>query len=132
MDYFKIDGRVYDVIVTAIDESFNILFSENTGRTMAPGAPMVLDPLGTFFGHKVTVQRKSGRELEYDDLYNKVSKGTKIGRDVEIVHNQETIKYKAYVSSGGRSLKKIGKDGKVYWGELQLNIVPLEAQVLPE
>ena len=30
MDFFKIDGKNYDVLVTAVEESFNILYSENT------------------------------------------------------------------------------------------------------
>ena len=44
MDYCKIGGRSYDVIVTSIEESFSILYTENTGRTMAIGARMTLDP----------------------------------------------------------------------------------------
>ena len=31
MNYCVIGGRSYDVIVTAIEESFTILYSENTG-----------------------------------------------------------------------------------------------------
>lgn len=132
MDYFKIDGRSYDVVVTAIEETFNILYSENTGRTMATGAKMVLDPLGTFFGHKVTVKRKNGHEAEFDALYDYVSKPRYTGIMVEIVHNQTTIRYEAYVSTGTRALKNITKEDVVKWGELSLNIVPMEAQVLPE
>ena len=132
MDYFKIDGRRYDVLVTAIEENFNILYSENTGRTMSTGARMVLDPLGTFFGHKVTVQRRQGYETEFDALYDYVSRPRYDGVSVEIVHNQTTIKYDAYISNGSRQLKKISKSDIVHWGELQLNIVPMEAQVVPE
>jgi hypothetical protein len=132
MDYFKIDGRSYDVLVTAIEENFNILYSENTGRTMSMGARMVLDPLGTFFGHKVTVQRKQGCEAEFDAIYDYVSRPRYDGVNVEIVHNQTTIKYDAYISNGSRQLKKISKSDIVHWGELQLNIVPMEAQVVPE
>jgi hypothetical protein len=132
MNYFKIDGRSYKVLVTAIEESFNILYSENTGRTMSQGARMVLDPLGTFFGHKVTVQRKQGYEKEFDALYDYVSRPRYDGISVEIVHDQTTIKYDAYISNGKRSLKTITKEDVVKWGELQLNIVPMEAQVIPE
>ena len=132
MDYFKIDGRNYDVLVIGIEESFNILYSENTGRTMSQAARMTLDPLGTFFGHKVVVKRKQGYEAEFDALYDYVSQPRYDGISVEIVHDQTTIKYDAYISNGARHLSKITKDGAIHWGELQLNIVPMEAQVLPE
>ena len=59
MDYVKIDGTAYDVLVINIEESFNILYSENTGRTISTGAKMTLDPLGTFIGHNVTFKRSS-------------------------------------------------------------------------
>lgn len=133
MEYCKIGGRKYDAIITAIEETFNILYSENSGRTMSAGARMTLDPLGTFYGHKITFQRKQGKELEYDALFDFVSKPRYDGIPVELVHNQKTIKYDAYISQGTRRLKKIDeKSGKVYWGELVLNIIPMEAQVAPE
>ena len=132
MDYVKIGGKAYDVLVTGISESFNILYSENTGRTMSVGARMTLDPLGTFFGHKVTFQRKQGNEAEYDALFDFVSRPRFDGVPVEIVHNQTVLKYDAYISNGERALKRIdAKTGKVYWGEFSLNIVPMEAQVTP-
>lgn len=132
MDYVKIGGRAYDVLVTELRENFNILYSENTGRTMADGAEMSLDPIGTFFGHKVTFARKKYHEREFDELYDYVSKPRYDGIYVEIVHNQETIGYNAYVSNGERALKRIDtKTGKVYWDVLSLNIVPMKAQVLP-
>lgn len=133
MDYVKIGGKVWDVLVTEISENFSILYSENTGRTMSQGAGMTLDPLGTFFNHKVTFQRKQGFEKQYDDLWDFVSIPRYDGIDVEIVHNQTTLKYKAYISQGERALKRIDpKTSKVYWDKFSLNIVPMSAQVLPE
>lgn len=132
MDYVKIGGKVWDVLVTAISENFNILYSDNTGRTMSKGARMTLDPLGTFYGHKITFARNRGHEEIFDEFFDYVSKPRYDGIPVEIVHNQETLKYDAYISSGERALKRIDPNtGKVYWDKFQLNIVPMEAQVLP-
>ncbi len=133
MEYVKIGGKVWDVIVTELSENFSILYSENTGRTMSAGARMVLDPLGTFIGHKITFQRKQGNEAEYDRFFDYMSQPRYDGISVDIVHGQTTIKYDAYVSQGERALKRIDpKTNKVYWDKFSLNIVPMEAQVVPE
>lgn len=132
MDWVKIGGRVYDVHITELKESFNILYSDNTGRTLGIGAPLVLDPYGTFFGHTVTFEAKQGKRTEFDELYNTLSYPRIEGIRVEIVHGQSTISYSAYVSSGGRDLLRIDdKNGKVYWKSFQANFIAIEAQVVP-
>lgn len=133
MDWIKINGKNYDVIVTAVEESFSILYSENTGRTLASGAPMVLDPLGTFYNYSVTFRRKEGHEKDYDDLFDYVSQPRYSGILVSLVHGQTVWDdYEAYISEGKRALKRIDeKTGKVYWDELQLKITPIKAQVIP-
>ena len=132
MDYVKIGGKVWDVLVTEIIENFNILYSENTGRTMSVGARMTLDPLGCFIGHKISFKRKPGNEEAYDSLFDYVCQPRYDGIPVEIVHNQTTLKYDAYISQGERALRRIDtKTNKVYWDKFSLNIVPMEAQVFP-
>ena len=138
MNYFRINGINYEVVVTGIVETFNILYSENTGRVISTGAQMVLDPLGTFIGHKVTIKRKNGYESEYDSLYDLIIKPRKVLKKedallFEVAHLQDSIAYAGYVSTGERKLERIDeKTGKIYWGELTLNIIPIEAQVLPQ
>jgi hypothetical protein len=127
----KIDGVSYDVLITAISENFNILYSENTGRTMSKGARMTLDPLGTFVGHNVTFQRKRGYEEEFDKLFNYLMQPRIEGIHVELVHNQTILSYDAYVSTGERKLERIDPNtGKILWGSFSANIVPMEAQIV--
>ena len=132
MEYCKIDGINFPVTITNITESFNILYADGTGRTIAPGARMALSPLGTFYGHKVTFKRKSGYENEYDRLFDELSRPRTQGIPVELVHGQASISYEAYASSGERKLKRIDlATGKVYWDEFTANFIPMEAQVKP-
>lgn len=132
MDYCVIGGNSYNVLVTAITETFNILYSENSGRNTGIGAPMVLDPLGTFYGHKVTFRRKKENTAEYDELFDVLSQPRYDGIEVRLAHNQETLHYRAYVSQGERALKRIDeKNQKIYWDEFSVNFVPMEAQVTP-
>lgn len=133
MNYCVIDGENFDVIVTSIEESFSILYTDNTGRTTSKGARMTLDPLGTFFSHKVTFRRSKENYEAFDRLYNLLTIPRYNGFPIEIVHNQTTIKYDAYVSQGARKLQRIIQSiRKVMWGELSVNFIPMEAQVLPE
>lgn len=132
MNYCIIDGIEYDVIVANIVESFNILYSENTGRNTGIGAPMTMDPLGTFYGHKVTFKRRKGYENEYDALFAALSRPRYDGIEVMLPHNQGVWAYKAYVSQGERALRRIdGQSGKIYWDEFAVNFIPMEAQVTP-
>lgn len=132
MNIIKIDGRVYDVLVTEISENFNILYSDQTGRTISTGARMFLDPLGTFYGHKITFMRKNGKEREYDALFEYLSKPRNTGILINAVHGQDSIEYEAYVSSGERALKRIDPNtGKVFWDAFSANFIPIEAQVKP-
>lgn len=132
MDYVKIGGRVWDVRVTELSRNFNILYTENTQRTLAIGAPLYLDPLGTFHGHKIKFIRRGSNVIEFDELYNYLAAPRRAGIPVELVFGQSTIAYEAYVSNGDQPLRLIDKKtGIVYWDEFEANIIPLKAQVTP-
>jgi hypothetical protein len=132
-DYCIIDGKKYNVNIISIEESFSILYTENTGRTLGVGSPMTLDPLGTFYSHKISFKRNKDHYKDFDDLYDFCAVPRYDGFNIEIAHNQTTIKYKAYVSQGTRTLKRIDEKAHItQWGEFQANFVPIEAQVKPE
>lgn len=132
-NWVKIDGKSYNVRVLDISRSFSVLNKEeNTGRTLGPGAPMTLDPLGTFITYKITFARKHGKEKSLDELWEKLLQPTAIGVKLEVVYNQTTIKYRAYVSSGSQKLKSIDETNNVvYWDVLEAEFIPMKAQVLP-
>ena len=133
MNYVKIGDEVYDVIVTNIERAFKVKQSDNAGGTLAEGGEETLDPIGTLIYHIVTFKRRKGKEKQFDQLWDFVSTPHRDGVWVEIVYNQETIKYKAKFPSGSQALQRIDTNtGKVYWGEFTLSIVPTKAQVLPD
>ncbi len=132
MDYIKIGGRTWNVRVLEIERNFNIMDTENAGRVISEGA-MTLDRIGTFYGHKVTFTRGSATVSEYDELWDYLSVPRNSGISVDIVYNQKTLKYNAYVSSGTQKLKKIDTgNGIVYWDTFSVNFIPMKAQVVPE
>ena len=133
MNYVEIDGKPYDVIISSIQRSPEIRQSENAGATLAEGAEETLDPLGTFITYIVGFTRKQGKEIEFDNLWETLIKPRYDGVWVNIVYNQTKLKYKARFEISPQAVDKIDKrTGKVYWGEISVNIVPTKAQVLPE
>lgn len=131
-NWFTIDRVPWNVTVVSISETANILYSENTGRTMSEGARMTLDPLGTFIGHKVVVKRKGDDFNSFDKLFEYLCLPRFDGMHVKIVDGQSTIEYDAYISTVTREVERIDdRGGKVFWKEMELNIVPMEAQIKP-
>lgn len=129
--FCKIAGRVWNVRIIDLKNNFSGIDGENAGRTIAEGAPMILDPLGTFHYYTVTFARQGGAVDEFDELYNLLAYPYSQGLDVEIVFNQTMIAFKAYCRNGERGLTKIGMDGIVYWDTFQAQLTAMTAQVLP-
>lgn len=128
MNFCVINGKAYDVNVTAIEESFNKLYTENTKRTLSEGE-MFLDPIGTFIGHAVEFA-----PLENPDDFNELWDFFKVphteGFPVELADGTSTIAYEAYTSTGARKIKYI-RGGVPYWDAMSINLIPMRAQLLP-
>lgn len=131
-DWFDIDEQHFNVHVMSIKEKGSILYSDNTGRTMAPGAPMSLDPLGTFHNYSIVVKRNGDYLDDYDRLKDYVLKPRYNGFKVKVPFNQSTITFDAYASATERETKHIDENGnKIKWNEMTIDIISMKAQVLP-
>lgn len=149
MKWFKINGREYNVSITGFKEDFTVLYTENTGRTLDEGAPLVLDPLGTFFNYEMTVNLIVGYEDDFDDLYELMSQPSKTPLRIVLPRTRKTIwrtkndndvltdGFDAYVSSGSRSIKWIrstseGELDDVGYSSYMIKFTATKAQVLPD
>ena len=130
MNYVKIDGTVWDVDVgiSEYEETFSILDGENAGRVKA-NARMIRDIYGTFLGHKVTFFRRGDKVSEFDALWDYL-KQPRESVQLEAADGQTTLSYEAYYTSGSRKLQKV-ENGVNYWDQLQINFIPMEAQITP-
>lgn len=134
MNYVKINGIAYDVKVAISDyeEYFETLDGENAGRATVSGR-MVRDIIGTYIGHKVTFFSTGGAEgnASFDALWEALKRHS-VDDSVllEVVDGQSQISYEAYYTSGRRKIKTVA-DGVNYWDELQVNFIPMEAQITP-
>lgn len=134
MEYLKINNQEWNVRILSITETSNILDTENAGRVIEKGS-MVLDRIGTFYGHNVTFGRnknsKTGRD-DFDSLYGLLTYPWNQGLDVVMVHNQSTIAYKAYCTVGERKIAHIDENNHIVdWENFTCNFIPMEAQVTP-
>lgn len=133
MNYVKINGVSFDVGVAISDyeESFSVLDGENAGRVKT--GRMVRDVIGTYIGHKVTFFNKGGSvgNAAFDALWDALKQhSVEDSVLLEAVDGQTQISYEAYYTSGSRKIKRV-VDGVNYWDDLQVNFVPMEAQITP-
>lgn len=126
----KINGIEFDVTVAISDfeESFNVLDGENAGRVLS--GRMVRDIIGTYIGHKVTFFSAKSQK-DFDALWVfLIQHSVDDFVTVELADGQTTMNYEAYYTSGSRKLYKREK-GVNYWDKIEVNFVPMDAQVRP-
>lgn len=131
MGYIKLNGITFDadVAIAKYTRYFNVLDGDNAGRVMT--GRMVRDVIGTYLGHKVTVFRRGdnqkGLDAFWDYLY---THSVDDSVQLEAADGQTTIAYEAYYTSATQSIEKV-ENGVNYWGEIEVNFIPMDAQVRP-
>lgn len=131
MNYIKINGTVFDanVAIGKYNRYFNVLDGENAGRSM--DGRMVRDVIGTYIGHKLTVFRRGDDYAGIDAFWDYlVAHSTDDSVMLEAADGQTTIAYEAYYTSAKQDIEKV-EGGVNYWGEIEVNFIPMDAQVKP-
>lgn len=130
MNYCKINGIDFDVTVSIgdIEENFNVLDGENAGRVMS--GRMVRDVIGTYIGHTITFFNGKKQE-DFDALWDYlIAHSVDDSVMLEAADGQNSIAYEAYYTSGTRKLRTAA-DGVNEWDEIEINFIPMDAQVRP-
>ncbi len=123
----KIDGVEYDadVYIDEIEETFEKLSGEDSGRTQ--DGKMWIDMVGTCYNYTLHVVRKPGTSLAaYDALFKALS-APKDFNTVEFPHDQGTMIFEGYITSGSRKLLR-QIDGKNYWSDISIQFIAREPQ----
>ena len=131
MSYIKLNGVEFDaeVAISAYNRNFNVLDGDNAGRVMT--GRMVRDIIGTYIGHKVKVFRRGDNYKGLDDFWDYlVAHSVDDSVMLEAADGQSTIAYEAYYTSGSQDIENV-VNGVNYWGEIEINFIPMEAQVTP-
>jgi hypothetical protein len=127
----KIDGTSYDVLVTAIQEKFEIVEGENSGVALYRDREL-RDISGIKIGHSITFDADKD-VAAFDDLTEHLFGSVRPSVMLEAVHNQKTISYEAAYNTGSRQVAHIDDDNEiVYWSELTIDFRPIENQINAE
>lgn len=131
LSYIKLNGVKFDadIAISNYNRNLNVLDGENAGRVMA--GRMIRDIIGAYIGHKITVFRRRDNYQGLDDFWDYlVAHSVDDSVMLEAADNQKTISYEAYYTSASQDIEKV-EGGVNYWGEIEVNFIPIDAQVKP-
>lgn len=131
MSYIKLNNQEFDadVLISDYEEYFNVLDGENAGRSLGRGR-MIRDIIGTFIGHKITMHRRGTHYAGLDELWDfLIAHSIDDSVLLEAADGQSSIRYEAYYTSGRRKLESVDDRGTRYWNEIEVNFIPVEAQL---
>ena len=127
----KIDGKSYDVLVTALETVYTVNEGANSGIALHRDRE-IRDITGIKIGHAITFDGDKDVEA-FDELTEHLFGSVRSSVVLEVVHNQKTISYEAAYNTGSRRVAHIDDDtDTVYWSELTVEFRPIENQINAE
>lgn len=127
---FEIDGMSFRLWVIELKRSFQILDSENAGRTQS--YEMHRDIVGTFYNYTLKIDADKSNRADYDTFYEIITAAVDSHRMV-FPYGQTTLEIEAYVTSGedGLHIEKT-EDGQVNeWSGLSLKFTAMKPKRRP-
>lgn len=129
IDLVKIDGVSYDLLVTAVEETFEVVEGGNSGIALYRQRE-IRDLAGVKIGHKITFSPPDNNPAAIDELVTHLFGTLREFITLEVVHNQDVISYEAAYNTATRRVAHIDDaTDTVYWDELTVEFRPIEAQV---
>ena len=129
MDLVKIDGKTYDVLVTAIQETATVVEGSNTGTSLYRQRD-IRDIAGIKYAHSITFAPNDEAPELFDELFSYLFDNVRESVQLEVVHNQSTILYEARYSTGSRAVAHIvERTDFVGWNELTVDFQSIETIV---
>jgi hypothetical protein len=129
MDLVKIDGVVYDVLVTALQRKPTVVEGGNSGTALYRQRE-IRDIEGIKYAHSITFAPNEEAPELFDALFSYLFDSIRESVFLEVVHGQDTISYEAAYSTGAQPIDYIdGKTGFVGWGDLTVEFRSIETVV---
>lgn len=124
----KIDGKSYDVLVTALEEKFEVIEGSNSGVALHKHRE-IRDLKGVKYRHTITFTPDSDREA-FDELCAYLFGSLRESVMLEAAHDQKTVTYEAAYNTASRRVGYINdKDEVIGWVELTVEFRSIEAVV---
>lgn len=123
----SIDDVYYNIKIpeNGITRSFSVVDTDNSGRNIS--GDMLRDIIGTYYNYTILFETKDMDSDEYDQLYETLSAPVDYHM-ITVPYGQETLTFKAYVTSGNDSIKQVTRMGKKVWTGLSINFVAMSPQ----
>lgn len=137
MDLVKINGVVYDVLVSAIQEKASVVEGKNSGTALYRQRD-IRDIVGIKYAHSITFSPSDEAPEKFDELFSELFDKIHESVFLEVVHGQDVLAYEATYTTGSRNVAYISKKTNaeteeetdlVGWDELTVDFVSRETIV---
>ncbi len=127
MEVFQLDGKTYNVSVTALQRKFSVLDTDQAGRTQ--NGHMYRDPIGTYYNYSMTVEQQGSDGEALEKFWDVISRPEK-SHLCKFPYNQTTLTQRMYVTGGEQELLLLRRES-ARWGAITVDFIAMEPKVTP-